>query len=207
MSSKCGIHWQPESHKKTTAYRVWTSGNSYPDLPNAFICKSKNVLGENEIFNLEAGTSVSDGSHTFLEYNNSTDAGDFAIHAKMNDRNIDTEIPCSPTLDGKLNHMIVSSLDLQELSHEPKDAVPDSDLDLVSTEIDQHLIPSETVGPLLEPPDSGPCQTSCQFLTADAARREQRIRERLQVFSSICLIEWSNWENIFISTYALFFFV
>ncbi|GLT49718.1 hypothetical protein SLA2020_232560 [Shorea laevis] len=193
MSSKCGIHWQPESHKKTTAYRVWTSGNSYPDLPNAFICKSKTVLGENEIFNLEAGTSVSDGSHTFLEYNNSTCAGDFAIHSKMNDSNIDTEIPCSSTLDGKLNHMIISSLDLQELSHEPKDAVPDSDLDLVSTEIDQHLIPTETARPLLEPPDSGPCQTSCQFLTADAARREQRIRECLQEEKFILKPELYRW--------------
>ena len=55
----------------------------------------------------------------------------------------------------------------------------------MSRESEIHGPPPESTGlALLKPPDSGSCQTySSQVLTADGARREQRIPERLQVFS------------------------
>ncbi|XWS20082.1 hypothetical protein CRYUN_Cryun31cG0071000 [Craigia yunnanensis] len=145
MFSRFGMHLQAESHKKTTAYRVWTSGNSNPKSSNAFLIKSKNANDENEISNLDVVNSeVPDGSNqNFLEYEPSTSA----------------------------------------------------ELDLVSRESEIHARPPESTGlALLKPPDSGACQTySSQVLTADGARREQRILERLQDEKFILRPELYRW--------------
>lgn len=41
---------QADINRRTLEYRVWTSGNSNSNTTNAVLCKSKTVLGENNIF-------------------------------------------------------------------------------------------------------------------------------------------------------------
>lgn len=178
MFSRFGMHLQAENHKKTTVYRVWTSGNSNSKLSNAFLIKSKNVNAENDISNLDlVNSEFPDGANqNFLEYDPSTSAGSFSAPAKANYMENDTEISCGSPVDNIGN--------MQEFPIEQNNTALD-ELDLVSRESEINASPPESSClALLKPPDSGSCQTySSQVLTADGARREQRILERLQVFS------------------------
>ncbi|XWS16178.1 hypothetical protein CRYUN_Cryun34aG0062700 [Craigia yunnanensis] len=148
MFSRFGMHLQAESHKKTTAYRVWTSGNSNPNSSNAFFIKSKNANDEIEISNLDVVNSeVPDGSNqNFLECDPSTSAGE-------------------------TNHIVVYFDNMQEFPTERSNTALHAELDLVSRESEIHAPPPEPTGlALLKPPDSGSCQTySSQVLTADGA--------------------------------------
>ncbi|XP_021293853.1 uncharacterized protein LOC110423806 isoform X2 [Herrania umbratica] len=159
MFSRFGMHLQAESHKKTTAYRVWTSGNANPKSSNAFLIKPKNPHDENEISNFDVGNSeVPDGSNqNFIEDDPSTSAGNFSTPMKVNDM--------------------------------------ENELDLVSAESEIHPTPPKsTCCALLKPPDSGSRQRyACQVLTADGARREQRILERLQDEKFILRPELYRW--------------
>ncbi|XWS12134.1 hypothetical protein CRYUN_Cryun37aG0063800 [Craigia yunnanensis] len=181
MFSRFGMHLQAESHKKTTVYRVWTSGNSNSKSCNAFLIKSKNANDENEISYLDVVNSeVPDGSNqNFLEYDPSTSVGGFSTPVKVNDMENDTEISCG--FPGETNHIDVYSDNVQVFPTERSNTAVDAELDLVSTESEIHAPPLESTSlALFKPPDSGSCQAySSQIVTADGARREQRILERL----------------------------
>ncbi|XVF25204.1 hypothetical protein REPUB_Repub13aG0193100 [Reevesia pubescens] len=195
MFSRFGMHLQAESHKKTTAYRVWTSGNSNPRSSNAFLIKSKNADDENEIFNLDvANSEAPDGSNqNFLEYNPSTSALSFSTPVKVNDMENDTEISCGSP--GETNHIVLYSDNMQGFPAEQSNTAHDAELDLVSRESEIYSPPPEQTGlDLLKPPDSVSCQTySSKVLTADGARREQRILERLQDEKFILRPELYRW--------------
>ncbi|XVE51875.1 hypothetical protein DITRI_Ditri02bG0076100 [Diplodiscus trichospermus] len=195
MFSRFGMHLQAESHKKTTVYRVWTSENSNPKSSNAFLIKSKNANDENEFSNIDVVNSeVPDGSNqNFLDYGPSTSAGFFSTPVKANDMENDTEISFGTPRE--TNHIIVYSDNMQEFPAVGSNTALDAELDLVSTEREIHAHSSEsTCLALLKPPDSGSCQTySSQVLTADGARREQRILERLQDEKFILRPELYRW--------------
>ncbi|OMO66113.1 B-block binding subunit of TFIIIC [Corchorus olitorius] len=194
MFSKFGMHHQAESHKKTTAYRVWTSGNSNPKSCNAFLIKSKNANDENETSNPNVGSSeVPNGSNqNFLEYDLSTSAGN-STPLKIDVMENDPEVSCGS--HGETNHIVVYSDNMQEFPTEQSNIALDSELRLVSTENEIRAPPPEpTQLALLKPSDSASCQTySCQVQTADAARREQRILERLQDEKFILRPELYRW--------------
>lgn len=177
------MHLQAESHKKTTAYRVWTSGNSCCKSSNAFLTKSKNADDEKQISNLDVGHSeVPDElNQNLLEYNPSASASVSSTPVKVNDLENDTEISCGSP--GETNHIVLYSDNTQGLPTEQSNTACDAELDLVSTESQICAAPPQPTGhDLLRPPDSGSYQTySSQVLTADGARREQRMLGRLQV--------------------------
>ncbi|XVF86888.1 hypothetical protein PTKIN_Ptkin18bG0077000 [Pterospermum kingtungense] len=190
MFSRFGMHLQAENHKKTTVYRVWTSGNSNSKLSNAFLIKSKNANDENDIFNLDiVNSEVPDGvNQNFLEHDPSTSAGSFSTPVKVNDRETDTEISCgSPIETNNIDNM-------REFPTERSNTALDK-LDLVSRGSEIHAsLPESTCLALLKPPESGSCQTySSQVLTADGARREQRILERLLNEKFILRAELYRW--------------
>lgn len=176
------MHLQAESHKKTTAYRVWTSGNSCKSS-NAFLIKAKNADDEKQTSNLDVGHSgVPDElNQNLLEYNPSASASDSFTPVKVNDLENDTEISCGSP--GETNHIVLYSDNTQGLPTEQSNTACEAELDLVSTESQICAAPPQPIGlDLLRPPDSGSYQTySSQVLTADGARREQRMLGRLQV--------------------------
>ncbi|KAK6264270.1 hypothetical protein SCA6_019704 [Theobroma cacao] len=195
MFSRFGMHLQAESHKKTTAYRVWTSGNANPKSSNAFLIKPKNPHDENEISSFDVGNSeVPEGSNqNFIEYDPSTSGGNFSTPMKVNDMENHTETSCGSL--GETNHIVVYSDNMQEFPSEQSNTAFDAELDLVSAESEIHPTPSKsTCCALLKPPDSGSRQRyACQVLTADGARREQRILERLQDEKFILRPELYRW--------------
>ncbi|XP_039053662.1 uncharacterized protein LOC120195803 isoform X2 [Hibiscus syriacus] len=180
MFSRFGMHLQAESLKKTTAYRVWTSGNSYCKSSNAFLTKSNDTNDDKQISSLDCGHSeVPDESNqNLIEYNPSTSAVDTPV--KVNDMENDTEISCSSL--GETNNIVLYSDNVQRLPSEQSNTAQDAELDLVMTESQICASPPKPIGlDLLKSSDSGSYQTySSQVLTADGARREQRILGRLQ---------------------------
>ncbi|KAL1174076.1 hypothetical protein V6Z11_A05G454800 [Gossypium hirsutum] len=194
MFSRFGMHLQAESHKKTTAYRVWTSGNSCKSS-NAFLIKSKNADDEKQISNLDVGHSgVPDElNQNLLEYNPSASASDSFTPLKVNDLENGTEISCGSP--GETNHIVLYSDNTQGLPTEQSNTACEAELDLVSTESQICAAPPQPIGlDLLRPPDSGSYQTySSQVLTADGARREQRMLGRLQDEKFILRPELYRW--------------
>lgn len=169
MFSRFGMHLQAENHKKTVAFRVWTSGNSNSRSSNAFLSKL-NV----DIDNLD---DVSHGAaQTFLENDHSTSGGDTANPGHKTDTEINTGTCCASFGEGE-NNCIVSCPD-QELVHEPSGMAAEGEFDLVSTAMKKNVSPAETK--VLAP--SKPLKNPSPFLTPNYLRREQRILERLQVF-------------------------
>ncbi|KAK2652182.1 hypothetical protein Ddye_012038 [Dipteronia dyeriana] len=122
MFTRFGMHLQAENHKRTVAFRVWTSGNSNSKSSNPFISNSKIVDGENEISYLDSG-NPDDVSHkpaqTFSRYGHSTSEGDFATPGEKNDAEINIEIPHGSFGNGRSNHMLLCPGNLQESIQEP----------------------------------------------------------------------------------------
>ncbi|XP_022715262.1 uncharacterized protein LOC111274686 isoform X2 [Durio zibethinus] len=195
MFSRFGMHLQAENHKKTTAYRVWTSGNANPKSSNAFFIKSKNADDENETSNLDVGNSeVPNGlNQNFLEYDPSTSAGGFSTPVNVNDMENDTDISCGSP--GETNHIVLYSDGIQKFQTERSNTGHDAELDLATRESEINAPPPEPTGlNVLKPPGSGSYQTySTQVLTADGARREQRILERLKDEKFILRPELYRW--------------
>ncbi|GMI86163.1 hypothetical protein like AT1G17450 [Hibiscus trionum] len=195
MFSRLGMHLQAESHKKTTAYRVWTSGNSYCKSSNAFLSKSKNSDDEKQISSLDCGHSEApdESNHNLIEYNPSTSVGDSFTPVKVNDMENDTEISCGSL--GETNQIVLYSDNTQRLPSEQSNITQDAELDLIRIESQICASPPQPIGlDLLRPADSGSYQTfSSQVLTADGARREQRILGRLQDEKFILRPELYRW--------------
>ncbi|KAL4366827.1 hypothetical protein GQ457_05G023790 [Hibiscus cannabinus] len=195
MFSRFGMHLQAESHKKTTAYRVWTSGNSYCKSSNAFLIKSKNSDDEKQISNLDCGHSEvpDESNHNLIDYNPSTSAGGSFTHVKVNDMENDTEISCGSL--GETNQIVLYSDYARSLPSEQSNTAQDAELDLIRIESQICASPPQPIGhDLLTPADSGSYQTfSSQVLTADGARREQRVLGRLQDEKFILRPELYRW--------------
>ncbi|KAK1577766.1 hypothetical protein Q3G72_024619 [Acer saccharum] len=122
MFTRFGMHLQAENHKRTVAFRVWTSENSNSKSSNPFISNSKIVDGENGISYLDSG-NPDDVPHkpaqTFFGYGHSTSEGDFATLGEKNDTEINIEIPHGSFGNGRTNHMLPCPGNLQELIQEP----------------------------------------------------------------------------------------
>ncbi|KAK8629039.1 hypothetical protein V6N13_077896 [Hibiscus sabdariffa] len=195
MFSKFGMHLQAESHKKTTAYRVWTSGNSYCKSSNAFLFKSKDANDEKQISSLDHGHSEApdESNQSLIEYNPSTSAVGSFTPVRVNDIENDTEISCGSP--GETNHIVLYSDNAQRLPSEQSNTARDAELDLVIIESQICAPQPQPIGPdLLRPSDSSSYKTySSQVLTADAARREQRILGRLQDEKFILRAELYRW--------------
>ncbi|KDO65044.1 hypothetical protein CISIN_1g000364mg [Citrus sinensis] len=180
MFSRFGMHLQAENHKKTVAFRVWTSGNSNSRSSNAFLSKL-NV----DIDNLD---DVSHGAaQTFLGNDHSTSGGDTANPGHKTDTEINTGTCCASFGEGE-NNCIVSCPE-QELVHEPSGMAAEGEFDLVSTAMKKNVSPAETK--VLAP--SKPLKNPSPFLTPNYLRREQRILERLQDEKFILRSELLKW--------------
>lgn len=154
------MHLQAEIYSKTKAYRVWTAINFNSKSSNAFPRKSKTIISESKISNLDIPNSLS------------TSESDIATPTKMNGREITAKLSCGSNP--------------QQILHEPRDTVPDAVHDSVGMEMETND-PSETAPTdSLKPFKSRSYQRyPCLSLTVDGAQREQRILEQLQVFDII----------------------
>ncbi|XP_039060768.1 uncharacterized protein LOC120204817 isoform X2 [Hibiscus syriacus] len=195
MFSRFGMHLQAESHKKTTVYRVWTSGNSYCKSSNAFLIKPSDAGDDKQISVLDCGHSeVPDESNqNLIECNPSTSAVGSFTPVKVNDMENDTEISCSSL--GETNHIVLYSDNAQRLPSEQSNTAQDAELDLVMTESPICASPPKPIGvDLMRPSESGSYQPySSQALTADGAQREQRILGRLQDEKFLLRAELYRW--------------
>ncbi|GAV82693.1 B-block_TFIIIC domain-containing protein [Cephalotus follicularis] len=193
MFSRFGMHLQAENHKRTVAFRVWTSGNSNPESSGASSSLSKVVHCEHNTSYLDDGNlDLPDKSpQPRLEYDHSIFGGDFASPVKNNDSEADADISHVSPGDGKANQLLLCHGSLQELSPEQRDA----ELDIVCEGLETNVVPSATPSlAFLKSATSGVFQTNpCQALTTDAARREQRILERLQDEKFILRPELFRW--------------
>ncbi|KAJ4717806.1 B-block binding subunit of TFIIIC [Melia azedarach] len=165
MFSRFRMHLQAENHKKTVAFRVWTSGNSNPRSSNAFLSK----------LNLDVSNLDDDScgpAQTFLENNPSAAGGDFANPGDKNDVETNTEI----------SHE-------QELLYEPSGMAAEGELVLSSMAVEANESPAETKLVALPKPVMNPSPS----LTPNYLRREQRILERLQDDKIILRAELQRW--------------
>lgn len=176
MFSRFGMHLQAENHKKTVAFRVWTSRNSNSRSSNAFL-SNLNV----DMCNLD---DVSHGpAQTFLENDHSTSGGDTTNPGHKTDNEINTETSRPSFEEGENNHIV--SCPEQELLHEPSGMAAEGEFDLVSTAVKKKVSRAETKILALSKPLTNPSP----FLTPNYLRREQRILERLQVFYFVAFTE------------------
>ncbi|XP_002521337.2 uncharacterized protein LOC8284661 isoform X1 [Ricinus communis] len=194
LFSRFGMHVQAENHKKTVAFRVWTPENSTPKESNAFLDKSKSVLGGNDHTLIVGNCDVPDGStEALVEYNHSAVEIDFATSKKPNDnKEIEAE-PCNGSPDNdQTNHELLSPEKVPEFFIEPDDATSNAKIGRVSAGRDTDPASSETT--LLKLPDSGSYQAYPYLpLTVDGALREQRIVERLQDEKFLLRVELHKW--------------
>ncbi|KAL7162716.1 hypothetical protein ACSBR2_043073 [Camellia fascicularis] len=157
MFSRFGMHLQAESHNRGVAYRVWTYGNFNPETSNIVASKPENVLNENGASNPPAGDLV------WQEKSAETIPALDLWTSKVDGR------------DGRKSQEKVIEAELSLGS-------PADELCVASTEAASNVGPQET-SPLLvsTPPRQRSYQRyPCLTLTADSARREQWILQRLQ---------------------------
>ncbi|CAK7356535.1 unnamed protein product [Dovyalis caffra] len=192
-----GVALQAEINKRTPEYRVWTAGNSNSNTPNAVLCKSKTVLGDNNISDLNTSNIDIPGrpDEDLLEYGNSTLAVCSATSKKLNDEKIDTDVCSGSPEDGKTNNMDLCPGNVPDALHRPRGTASNAELNLESTQMEPDAAPSVKTPPTLSmPPHSGSSQTHPHApLTADSALREKKILEWLQEKVFILRTEIHKW--------------
>ncbi|KAI9162251.1 hypothetical protein LWI28_025385 [Acer negundo] len=222
MFTRFGMHLQAENHKRTVAFRVWTSGNSNLKSSNPFISNSKIVDGENEISYLDSGNPDDVPHKPAQRYGHSTSEGDFATLGEKKDTEINIEIPHGSFGNGRTNHMLPCPGNLQESIREPSGTdLKDGQVDVINTPILNSTSNSSTTNgelegisvPVQEEIDLESTATETNtsrsekghhalskthtnpfpLLTADGLRREQRILQRLQDDKFILRSELQKW--------------
>jgi general transcription factor 3C polypeptide 1 len=185
MLSMFGMHRQAEINKRTPEYRVWTAGNSNSDTPIAVLCKSKAVLGDNNISDLNtSNVDVPVRSDVgLLEHGNSTLGIYSASSGKLNEE-IDTDVYSGSPEDGKTNHMQLCPGNVPDSLNRPRSTASNAEIYIESMQMEPDGASSvKTTPTLLTPHHSGSSQTYPHMpLTADSAFREKKILEWLQVF-------------------------
>lgn len=176
MFSRFGMHLQAENHKKTVAFRVWTSRNSNSRSSNAFLSKL-----HNDISNLDDDSNGP--AQAFLENDHSTSGDDIANPGDKTDFEINTEASHASFGEGENNHVVLCPE--QELLHEQSGMAAEGEFDIASTAMETNVSQAETKILALSKPPTSPSP----FLTPNYLRRQQRILERLQVFYVIAFTE------------------
>ncbi|XP_034900158.1 uncharacterized protein [Populus alba] len=183
MLSMFGMHRQAEINKRTPEYRVWTAGNSNSDTPIAVLCKSKAVLGDNNISDLNtSNVDVPVRSDVdLLEHGNSTLGIYSALSGKLNEE-IDTDVYSGSPEDGKTNHMQLCPGNVPDSLNRPRSTASNAEMYIESMQMEPDGASSVKTSPtMLTPHHSGSSQTYPHMpLTADSAFREKKILEWLQ---------------------------
>lgn len=180
MFSRFGIHLEAQNSKKGFVYRAWTPKNFNKIAADAFAFKEKNV-------DSGSGNSKLDLVDRVAPYlpENFTSSSENAF-VQLNSTETLSELPCGNKGDIEADNVLASVVEAKGLLHQPEVSGPNSEVDLVVLPNEKSIVPSEA-----SPPPSRSCKSEshqrypCLSLTADGARREQRILEKVQVLSSI----------------------
>lgn len=202
MFTRFGMHLQAETHNKCNLYRVWTHGNFKPECINQYFHKPTEV--NKEIVNVNGSAcspQMAIQDHNLCDFNrlvqttfphgcaksNTIFNIDNASRRKTKDGKMNTEVSHKLHGDGEVdlrgNHLP------QESIFQPACSVPDVEPSSVNAVVE--TISGSTTSPsaLLRPSISAPYQKyPCLPLTVGSARREQKILERLQVFTTTYLL-------------------
>lgn len=187
--SRFGLHLASENRGKVVAYRVWAPNFLCDDATNASPCKSKSADNYNR-------ASIVDGSGSatpnLLDCHPSVSEQNLISAEETGDRETnaghDDALCEDVNADKALNRPIIP----EETLPEPGISTGDLQLALVVSSDGKAVVPSETA-PTASHKSSklGSSQRyPCLSLTADATQRQQRILERVQVFASLCFVNF-----------------
>lgn len=191
MFTRFGMHLQAETHNKCNLYRVWTHGNYKPEYNNQYFHKPKDANNEigkcnNHIVNVDGSKRLAQTSSQYgcTKSEDTNLKADSASCGTTEDGNMDTEI--SDKLHGKgeadlrVNHLS------QESVFQSTCSLPDVELSSMNTVMETNSGSTTSPSALLRPAVSVSGQNyPCIPLTVGSAWREQKILERLKVFSTI----------------------
>ncbi|KAI6671740.1 hypothetical protein NL676_006625 [Syzygium grande] len=188
MFSRFGIHLEAQNSKKGFVYRAWTPKNFNKIAADAFAFKEKNV-------DSGSGNSKLDLVDQVAPYlpENFTSSSENAF-VQLNSTETLSELPCGNKGDIEADNVLASVVDAKGLLYQPEVSGPNSEVDLVVLPNEKSIVPSEA-----SPPPSRSCKSEshqrypCLSLTADGARREQRILEKVQREKFILRGELYRW--------------
>lgn len=175
MYSRFGMHLEAEKLNRATVYRVRTPQNCKLKLSNAPSCKSKKFDGEDGfpyLDSVQAPVSLIESGHLAI-------VGQSIPPESCSEREGSEELSHEPLGSAITTYRLSSVEDSQDSLQ--KEGVFLHDAELLSKVWPNENLPSD------ETPFSRPFQSKsnlryrCLSSTEDAARREQKILERLQV--------------------------
>lgn len=181
MFSRFGIHLEAQNSKKGFVYRAWTPKNLNKGSADACAFKERNVDGGSGNSKLDLVDKVAPSLPE-----NFTSASEDPFVQLYSTETL-SELPHGNKGDVEADNMLASVVDPKGLLHQPELSGRDSEVDVVVLPDEKSIVPSMAS----PPPSSRSCKSEshqrypCLSMTADGARREQRILERLQVSSSI----------------------
>lgn len=206
MFTRFGMHLQAETQNKCTVYRVWTRGNFKPEYNNQYFHKPTAVNNEiencnNHVVNVDdskCSPQMAIQDHNAYDLKRLVQTSPYGCTKSENTiLNVDGAC-CRKTEDGEMNTEVSHKLHgngesdlrgnhLARVSvFQPTCSIPAVELSSANTVVETVFGSTTSPSALLRPSISAPYQKyPCLPLTVGSAWREQRILERLQVFSTI----------------------
>ncbi|KAF8011494.1 hypothetical protein BT93_J1946 [Corymbia citriodora subsp. variegata] len=189
MFSRFGVHLEAQNSKKGFVYRAWTPKNFDKVSADAFAFEERNV----DCGSGNSKLDLVDKIAPFLPENFTSASEDPFV--QLNSMETLSELPCGNKEDMEVDNVLPSVVEPKGLVHRPEVSGPNSEVDLVVLPNDKSIVPSEA-----SPPSSSRSRKSelyqrypCLSLTADGARREQRILEKVQREKFILRGELYRW--------------
>ncbi|XP_010033740.2 uncharacterized protein LOC104422989 [Eucalyptus grandis] len=176
MFTRSGIHLEAQNSKKGFVYRAWTPKNFDKVSADAFALEVNNVDGGSGNSKLDLVDKVA----PYLPENFTSASEDPFV--KLNSTETLSELPHGNKEGIEADDVLALVVEPNQLVHQPEVSGLDSEVDLVVLPNEKSIVPSEP-----SPPSSSRSRKSelhqrypCLSLTADGARREQRILEKVQ---------------------------
>ncbi|XP_030526126.1 uncharacterized protein LOC115737876 isoform X2 [Rhodamnia argentea] len=188
MFSRFGIHLEAQNSKKGFVYRAWTPENFNKVSADAFAFKEKSVDSGSGNSKLDPVDKVA----PYLPENFTSSSEDPFV--QLNSTEILSELSCGNKGDIEADNVLASVVEPKGLLHQPEVSGPNSEVDFVALPNEKSIVPSEASPPSLRSCKSESHQRyPCLSLTADGARREQRILEKVQREKFILRGELYRW--------------
>ncbi|KAJ8755986.1 hypothetical protein K2173_024531 [Erythroxylum novogranatense] len=194
MVSRFGMHLQAENHKRTVAFRVWTSRTCNSEASNVFQSKSKIPYSDNNL-DLDVGSPHVSGTliENFVQNDYPTSKVDNVI---PEDPNIEESEPnfYQGSQKDVMADDVANCPGKETEPNAPRGSTSSPGLDLANMEVGTHDTSSQITSTLSNLPSSLSHQMYPYMpLTSDGALREQRILQRLEDEKFILRSELHRW--------------
>ncbi|XP_038725452.1 uncharacterized protein LOC120016650 isoform X1 [Tripterygium wilfordii] len=194
LEKRFGVCKQKEILNTAIANRVWTCKNFNLELPYALTSSSEISLIKNCDLDVDNLSVPGRSAQTLIKCGASTAEDGFATAENIDNREVDKKISDGPLSGGEAKHMLLSNDDTKRLVPQLGGTVPDADVGPVTATMEENDASVEIrLSSLNSTRNRSNNKRSYPPLTADGARRKQRILEHLQDQTFILKVELYKW--------------